>query len=452
MSFQAKRRDFLKLSALHAGVVAMGFKPWEMNYKTISDPSPIVSVMQGPTDNFSTQIVVASTFQQPLQFRITPLDTTNSAELTESITVETDSIENQNLYRIYINRLSPRIPYKIDIFCESKLVDSRTFKTLEITGSHLRFAVGSCMDHSLHHPPIWQDLHDQDVDAIFLIGDQVYTDYGLKSIPPENQLWQKFYESRLILELYQFKHLKPVFAMWDDHDFGPNNGDSSYVHAEYSRQNFTKFFPQNRNYCRYLNNGPGISFSLSLCGQLFIFFDDRSFRIKNGKHERYGHWGEAQEKWALEQIHGFRGPVWLINGSQFFPVANLKESVKGEHPLQLEALTRALKDLPQKIIFVSGDIHMSEISRIEPEILGYSTVELTSSAMHSVRLPGAPILLNNPRREVYTQKWNYFLIESKTVNYDCFLRVQSRSAEVHKKTLNFKREYYINDPAENNLI
>lgn len=162
---------------------------------------------------------------------------------------------------------------------------------------------------------------------------------------------------------------------------------------------------------------------------LFILTDDRSFRLEKGFKDRYAHWGKEQEVWILDLVKQNSGPTFLFNGSQVFPQMYFKDSMSGDHPVQFNAVINELKNFSSKVIFASGDVHFSEISQIEKEVLGYPTFELTSSSIHSPCAPGVLHLIPNPRRIVGASDRNYLIVKSTADGYGCKFTVTSHGSK-----------------------
>jgi hypothetical protein len=57
-------------------------------------------------------------------------------------------------------------------------------------------------------------------------------------------------------------------------------------------------------------------------------------------------------------------------------------------------------------------VHFSEISKIEKEILGYSTYEITSSSIHCTNSPGSPYIFPNYRRIAGASARNFILVDA----------------------------------------
>lgn len=309
-------------------------------------------------------------------------------------------------------------------------LDQRIFRTCDI-GDRFKFAICSCMDDAHHDSAIWNDLSGHRPDMIFFIGDAVYADKEVHSLAEARPvtLWRRFAESMQVLEIYHQRRLTPILAVWDDHDFGNNDTNShEYPFTAESKKNFLAYFPQDPAYCRFLKSGPGISNRFVIDDHQIILMDDRTFRFPSRQGGRWGHWGQAQERWALQQISRHRGTTWLMNGSQFFPSVVWKESVSRNHPEQLAGFVAELRKLRRPVLFASGDVHYSEISRLEPDLLGFESFEVTSSSIHSTSFPGFPGIVPNRRRILSTGERNYVLVTGQTSVDGPVYHVQSRSA------------------------
>ena len=89
--------------------------------------------------------------------------------------------------------------------------------------------------------------------------------FGLKD------LWDRYVESRQRLYLYRQPILVPTFAIWDDHDFGKNNGDRHFKHKGSTLSVFQKFWSA-KDVPGYKKTF-GIGFCFKGFGQRFCFMD-----------------------------------------------------------------------------------------------------------------------------------------------------------------------------------
>ncbi len=389
------------------------------------------SILQGATDETKTQFSIVYDTQVELEFLVS--NSQHESWRPDSVEIITSPGQLKKITKVYFSQLRLGVDYTLTVqrTQDKKILDVRNFKTLDLTSAELRFAICSCMDHKLHQPEIWQNLILQKPQIIFFIGDQVYIDRDIPTtgVDPAH-LWKKFCEARATLEIYFSKTLVPILATWDDHDFGRNNGNSlDFALVNQSQKNFLSFMAQNPNYCRGVRQGPGVSSALKVGTHLFVLTDGRSFRKEADSQDRFAHWGEAQEKWMMQLIKENQGPTWLINGSQIFPSFLMRESMSAHHPASFQGLIQTLKTNSSRVIFITGDIHYSEISQIEAQTLGYRTYELTSSSIHSKGLPVSPGFILNPLRIASSGERNYLMIDTKADGMGAHLHATSRSTQ-----------------------
>lgn len=432
MEFQ--RRDFLKLGLTQAILVTApqaGTAP-----STSIQRRKTPSILQGATDETNTQFSIVYNVQVELD--IYAVDSQGARYQPEKLIPLEFKGQPLKITKAYFRGLpeTERFNLVVADANSERLLDKREFKMLP-SASHrpLKFALCSCMNDENHSPEIWRNLVQKNPDVIFFLGDSVYADTGApKTGATPEHLWQRFCEARTTLEIYYVKKLIPIVATWDDHDFGMNDaGANEYPYVKESQRNFLNFFAQNPKYCRYLSQGPGVASAFKIDHQLFLLMDDRSFRNSDGSRDRYAHWGQAQEKWALAQIDKQSGPTWLMNGSQIFPAMPFKESLSQNHPAQFAGLKNELKTKSSKVIFASGDVHFTEVSKIEKSALGYSTYELTSSSIHSLTIPGVPYIIPNRRRIAGTGGRNYIMVESRAKKHGAVFRATSFDAQGEEK-------------------
>jgi alkaline phosphatase D len=435
MKFQ--RRGFIKwglmtsvLSAVPVSGQAQEPDDFDENFLLRTET---LSILQGATDESRTQFSVLHSRELELRFHVE----NSSGERWDVDKVEEYFFEKEPLQitKLYFSNLYLGEDFNLFVLNASdQVVDQRSFRSLDLSKKKIRYTVASCMDEARHDSKIWKDMVNQQPDIILFVGDAVYADRKARVkeervLANPELLWKRFCQARQTLYIYHSPVLIPILATWDDHDFGKNDMGKEYPYVEESQKNFLQFFAQEESHCRGLSRGPGVSSALHFADQLFLLLDDRSFRERSGSKKPNAHWGTAQVEWALSQIDLNPGFTWICNGSQIFPAMIFKESVSKEHPEQLESLVSQLREKNQRVAFVSGDVHFSEISEIESSQLGYQTYELTSSSIHSATFPGVPGIVPNRRRIVATGKRNYLLIEALKQESEMKMKVVSHSKD-----------------------
>ncbi len=442
-----KRRVFVKWGFLSSLTLtwaqSLKAKPARKKLLNQTQTKIVFSILQGATDESSTQFSVLHDRNQSLQFLVK--DSRGQTILPSIVEI----VENNNhpniLSKPVFSGLSLNMDYQLLVLDEDQnLLQERVFKTLDLENEKLKFAIASCMDDEQHRPELWQDMVHQKPDFILFVGDSVYADRNRgeeeRVAADPDQLWRRFCQARETLEIYNSETLIPILATWDDHDFGANDTGDSYPYVQESQKNFLNFFAQDERYCRGLVRGPGVSSALCVGEQLFILLDNRSYRRKGASSDENGPWGEDQMQWISDLIDSHDGFVWFCNGSQVFPKMIFKESVSKEHPENLQKLVQLLKNKNCLAAFISGDVHFSELSQLESHELGYRSYELTSSSIHSLSFPGVPDIIPNKRRIAATGKRNYLLVESIFRSRSLQFQVSSRSAN---NRINFSKDLNI---------
>jgi alkaline phosphatase D len=370
-----------------------------------------------------------------------------------------------------ITALKPGIDYTfraVDLMKKTR--DERQFRTLdEKTGP--QFAVVSCSDDSfvVEQKQSWISLWAKKPDFILMIGDNVYTDWSKnkKTGPttPES-LWARYSETRAALELYRQKNLIPVFALWDDHDFGVNDGDRRYAFKNQANKIFHSFFPQGAEAAGF-KRGPGVSSSLTFGGQAFLLLDDRSFRSPDqrspiclkkpesvfckekkeslpdldAKIDAETHFGKELERWSFNEVRRLHRPTWLISGDQWFGAYSPFESYEGNHPTSFKKYIREMSKSAYRAAFISGDRHSSEITRISKSVMGYETYEVVSSPIHAKVFPSNWDEFPNPNQISGTANaMNFTMIKSNFDKKIWSLQVQNYKID---GSLSFEKSFSI---------
>ncbi len=389
---------------------------------TKQDEVASLPVLQGATDETSTQLNIVAPVGKDYSISIS-FD--QSLLETPQVQKKTHPSSAFQVLQVFIKNLTPDLTYTLRIYDGKTLVDERFFRTLPKAWTQARIFIISCTDDSFYElqKKQWKQISEQKPDLLFLIGDNVYVDGGISRLTTvsENDIWRRYVESTQNLDLYKFKQLIPVFATWDDHDYGINDGNSNFEHKLFAKSVFKTFFPMQDT--ANLTTGPGVATSLNIGQQQFLFLDDRSFRSPLAAKPQT-HFGEEQTAWILQKIKSHQGPTWLISGDQFFGAYHTFESFEGHHPEDFKKFMKSLRQIKKTIVFLSGDRHLSEFSKIEKSLLGLETFEITSSGLHAKMYEGSAARHPNSRR-VFSMDGvsNYLdlkvdLVERNSIKFD----------------------------------
>lgn len=183
--------------------------------------------------------------------------------------------------------------------------------------------------------------------------------------------------------LQEFMAKMPQYAIWDDHDYGPNDAGKSYILKEESRNIF-------KNYTlnpAYGEEGKGIYTKISYSDVDFFLTDDRYFRADDNMPDTVNGNPSAEKTFfGSKQLDWLKNA--LVNSSATFKVIVVGSQVI--NPLsQLDCMrhysyeyTALMNFLAvQKIngvVFFSGDRHHSEIIKVQRDHL-YPLYDITIS-------------------------------------------------------------------------
>ena len=257
---------------------------------------------------------------------------------------------------------------------------------------------------------IFETMAKEKAAFMLWLGDEWYTrevDYYSE--------WGMYYRAshdKAMPVLQNFWKAMPQFAMWDDHDYGPNNIGKSYILKETSRTVFNSYFcnPSSGE------NGQGI-YTMNSWGDADIFMtDDRWWRSNDElKDSVDGKPNPDKRMLGTQQMEWLKNSLLYSNatfkivavGSQVLnPVSPYETWWK--FPAEYTELMNFIKEYKiNGVLFLTGDRHHSEIIKVDRPgtyPLYDITVSPLTSGTHSFGGPEK----NNPYRILgIDQQQNY---------------------------------------------
>ena len=298
--------------------------------------------------------------------------------------------------------LLPGMATKITIYAsregnvESAPVEFQTAPVPGPTGK-VRIAFGSCSKVSQYKSaPIYRTIAQEHPDMVILVGDNSYFIVGDGTLMhfhtrgplgdwsfPEAMLTRHLI-TRVHPDLRAMLRTVPCYAVWDDHDYGPDNADSLFELRDEASRVFQQI---------WANPGYGTDtvagiFSSFRHGPVEVFLmDDRYHKYSPQRHsdvtpETGRIWGKEQTAWLLAGLKASTAPVKLIaNGTQF--ISRLAHG-EGHYQEARGEQSRVLRFLNEQriggVMFLTGDRHYSEANQhTQPD--GTLVVECTSSPL-----------------------------------------------------------------------
>ena len=261
--------------------------------------------------------------------------------------------------------------------------------------SSLRIGVASCADQDKPQP-IWDAALQERCGYFVFAGDNVYA-----SEPPfEIDKLRKAYTDLAAKDNFQrLRNTTPHLALWDDHDYGLNDGGAEFAHKQASKDEFPRFWNLRADDARRGREGLFHAQTIEHSGHRVqvIGLDTRWFRSPlkvtdqrgaPGK-ERYlpdadpakTMLGDAQWRWLEAQL---RAPadVRVIVSSVQCVVEGHGWERWGNLPAERERLYRLIRDTQARgVVVVSGDRHIGGLYREANATLPYPLYEMTSSGV-----------------------------------------------------------------------
>ncbi len=266
--------------------------------------------------------------------------------------------------------------YGVHVDGESKPAWEGTFRTAPVAGqpAAFRVALTSCMRFDQPQTS-WFLLLAQRPDFHLTVGDTHYAD----TTDPAIQ-WEHHRRYRAVPPFATVLRHVPTYAMWDDHDYGPNDSDGTAEGKENSLAGWKQF---------WANPGAGTE---TIPGAFFRFsWGDVDFFVVDGRYHRSPDsaadddakrmLGDAQFGWLLEGLKDSRARFKVIaSGSTFHT------SEKDGWRIYTFARHRLLDAIREHrisgVLYFSGDIHRSSVrEHHESDRCGYPFVEVISSGV-----------------------------------------------------------------------
>ena len=237
--------------------------------------------------------------------------------------------------------------------------------------------------------PLWETIIQAEPDLWIWTGDIVYAD-----TTDMTALRNKYNRLKNYPMYQEFLEAMPVIGVWDDHDYGLNDGGKEYSMKAESQQVLLDFLDEPKDTIRRNQEGVYTSYTFGPPEKMvkIILLDTRYHREKPGFTATI--LGEEQWEWFENELNSSTAKINIIVSSIQVTVY---QSFIGEQwhnfPQEKRRLFKLIKKSKAKgVILVCGDKHFGTIERARgtrPPIY-----DITSSGMTHVIDGNAKILAN----------------------------------------------------------
>ena len=251
---------------------------------------------------------------------------------------------------------------------------------------------GSCLTQE-KPMPIFNAIKSENYDLFLMLGDNVYGDTDSNDLIELRDAYEKQRENfdRLNLNF-------PFEAIWDDHDYGKNDGGKEYIFKAEAEQIFLDFWNIPQDDIR--RTRPGLYFEktqeIDGISIQMIFLDTRFFRDAllptdergaPGKERYIPHTdtsltmlGEDQWTWLQEQLDKEVDHKIIVTSIQFLAMGHGWEAWK-TLPHERQRLIDLVDQSSSEVLFISGDRHRGGLYQFSTQS-GKVISEMTSSSLN----------------------------------------------------------------------
>lgn len=248
-----------------------------------------------------------------------------------------------------------------------------------------RIAFGSCSRHELPQT-LWKSVQEVNPDVWIWLGDIVYGD-----TEDMNLLREKYNIQKNNPDYQKIRQNTKIIGIWDDHDYGLNDGGKEYPKKAESEQVLWDFLDVKAD--SPLRKQEGVYSSHTYHFHQYeikvILLDGRYFRdtlqrvdgvyLPNPNGEILG---EAQWQWLEKELRESKADIHIIgSGIQVLSEEHPYEKWANFPKERKRLLDLLAKTEAKNTILISGDRHIGEISKLVDHRFKAPLYDITSSGL-----------------------------------------------------------------------
>jgi alkaline phosphatase D len=270
--------------------------------------------------------------------------------------------------------------FVIICFCSTAWAQLTNRDRLDQIRSLKRLVFASCNKHT-REQPLWNQMAGHFPDLFIWGGDTVYADgKGVEEILNAYKLQDS------VVDYASFKSRTPIIGIWDDHDYGKNNGGNDFKFKKLSQNYFLNFMEEPLSSLRREQEGIYTSYSFGKHPSKIkiILIDNRYLKdIKKGALL-----GEPQWQWLEQEIKNSDASLHLlVSGISVLSPKTVHTEEWADYPSEKNRLKNIMKSVNTPYLYLAGDKHFSDIYSKGDEL------EFLSSGMtHNTEVVVRPLI------------------------------------------------------------
>jgi len=320
------------------------------------------------------------------------------AETKKKTDIQRTHQDQEFIVKIFPTEVDYGTSYQYDVYINNKKLDfsypleftTQTLWQWRTDPPAINFAIGSCtyVSEEKDDRPgtpygseyqIFSNILKKDPDFMVWLGDNTYLrepDFFSK-----RGILHRYKHTRSLKEMQALLASVHHYALWDDHDYGPNNSNKSYVYKDDAFDAF-KLYWGNPN--MNVTKKGGITGMFQWGDVQFYLMDNRYHRSPNEqKGPNKELLGKSQIDWLIDALTSSRAPFkFVCIGGQTIHSQAIYENYAVYDEERQYLFERIAEEKIEGVIFLSGDRHHSEISKMKrPE--AYPLYDITNSPLTS---------------------------------------------------------------------
>ena len=264
------------------------------------------------------------------------------------------------------------------------IITTITFESFIYDQNTTKIVFGSCVDFVRYDIDIFPAIIDYNPHLFVWLGDFAYIDDKIllfKSLLPDLDIVLYRFNSTKYHPSYQkLKSLTPIIGIWDDHDYGQNDGNKYNPHKYKIQQMYLDALDEPKDSIRRTQSGTYFSYKISKNVKMILL--DTRFNKESWFEPTQDMLGIDQWNWLESELNDTTMElIFIASGTQIMPDDRfLPESW---YVPSKQKLYHLLKKYKKRVILLSGDVHYGEIMKhpCSCEQIGYPLYEITSSGM-----------------------------------------------------------------------
>lgn len=335
-------------------------------------------IASGPMAGYSTMVEVGLWVQLDAAARVNVQYWAEGTEEKAKGSLQKAIKEEAFTARFKLGALEPGTTYNYQILINGKPTEetysfkSQTHWQFRTDPPKFKVALGSCTyinEERTDRPgtpygksyAIFDNIANMNPDMTLWLGDNIYlreTDFTSWT-----GYLHRYTHTRSIPEMQKLLQTGHHYAIWDDHDFGPNDADGSWLHKDWALKSFELF---------WMNPTYGLP---DLKGNISAFqFNDVDFFLLDNRYHRTPYdqkkeapamLGKEQIDWLIDLLKFSRSPFKMVAvGGQIINDVAIYENFAQFKEEREYLLKRIEEEGIKGVIFLTGDRHHTELSKM----------------------------------------------------------------------------------------